>query len=203
MNILQNSFQTSKYLVLDTETTGLNTSECGLIQVGAIALDEKLNVIESYIQDINPGSDIQVSDEALKVNGFTLERIQKGVSYTEFCQSFLEFLNQHFGQNKAILVGQFLPFDYSFLWKVFNQNNLNLELAQYIGNDFIDTKSLVNTMNLQAELKNESKPFPITSLSKTGGLKDILGIDSNEFKAHDALGDCLATREVLVRLLKM
>ena len=193
----------TKYLVIDTETTGLNTDRCGLIQVGAIVLDCQLNQLESYTQDINPGSNIEISAEALEINGFTMSRIQKGINYDDFCKEFLEFLHKHFAEDKAILVGQFLPFDYSFLWKVFSQVGLNLELARYIGNDFIDTKSIVNTMNLQAELKKTPKPFPITSLSKIGGLKDTLNINQNEFTAHDALGDCLATREVLVRLLKL
>lgn len=196
-------FKNTKYLVIDTETTGLNTSKCGLIQVGAIVLDNQLKPVESFIQDVNPGVDIEVDPEALEVNGFSLDRIQKGITYEIFCKDFLTFLHKYFGYNKAILVGQFLPFDYSFLWKVFDQCNLNSELVRYIGNDFIDTKSIVNTMNLQAQLKGIPKPFPITSLSKVGGLKDTLGINQDDFTAHDALGDCLATREVLIRLLKL
>jgi DNA polymerase III epsilon subunit-like protein len=76
-----------------------------------------------------------------------------------------------------------------------------MELCDLLGNDIIDTKCIVNTLNLMAHLKGESLPFPITSLSKPGGLKDILGIDESMFVAHDALGDCEATLEVLKRLV--
>jgi len=50
---------------------------------------------------------------------------------------------------------------------------------------------------LLAESKGLEIPFKLTSLSKLGGLKDKLGIDQNKFQAHDAMGDVLATLEVL------
>jgi DNA polymerase III epsilon subunit-like protein len=195
--------QTAKYLILDTETTGLNPFKCGLIQVGAIVLDAQLNKLESFVVDVQPTLKVEISYEALQINGFTVDRIQKGISYQDFSLDFLSLLQKHFYSNKAILVGQFLPFDYSFLWQVYSQTNLTEELSKYIGNDFIDTKALVNTMNLKASMKNEQIPFPITSLSKKGGLKDKLKLNSDDFVSHDALGDCLATREVLIKLLQL
>ena len=58
---------------------------------------------------------------------------------------------------------------------------------------------MVMTANVKAELKGEEIPFPVTSLSKKGGLKDKFGLQ--EYQAHDALGDVLATRDVLIKLL--
>ena len=77
---------------------------------------------------------------------------------------------------------------------------LVLGFLKRLGNNFIDTKSLTNYFNLKAIISNQPVPFPVTSLSKEGGLADTLGIGG--FEAHTALGDCQATLEVLKAYLK-
>jgi DNA polymerase III epsilon subunit-like protein len=67
--------------------------------------------------------------------------------------------------------------------------------------NFLDTKSLANIINIVSENQTDKIPFEITSLSKEGGLKDVLNV-GKETIAHDALGDCLATLEVLKKLLQ-
>lgn len=192
----------AKYLVIDTETTGLQVHTNGLIQLAALALDESLEIVAQFTQVVCPPQGFVVDTEALEINGFTLERIQAGCSYKDVVEKFSAFLSKHF-KEMPVAIGQFYPFDYSFLNSLFFQTapgvNFNKEL---FGNDFIDTKALANSLNLKAVLGRKNPPFPITSLSKTGGLKDVLGIEPNKFQAHDALGDCLATREVLIQLLQ-
>jgi len=191
----------AKYLVVDTETTGLQVHENGLIQLAALALDENLEIMAQFIQDVCPPDGIVINQESLDITGFTIERIKSGCSYREVVEKFMIFVNKHF-KEMPIAVGQFYPFDYSFLNSIFFQTRPEVGFnKELFGNDFIDTKSLANTLNLKASLSRKNLPFPITSLSKTGGLKDSLGIDQNTFQAHDALGDCLATREVLIQLL--
>ena len=189
-----------KYIIIDTEATGLFFAKNGLIQVGSMILDKNLNIIDQYCQDIQPPQNKEINQEALDVNGFDLERIKKGISYQDFGNQFLEFMKKYFGDYKPIVVAQFWSFDYAFLNQVFYEVGLEEELSQLLGNDFVDTKSLVNFANLQADINNQPLPFPITSLSKRGGLKDILGLNSDNYQSHDALGDCLATRDVLLKL---
>lgn len=195
----------AKYLIIDTETTGLFFGKNGLIQVAAVVLDSELNEMDRYCQDVCPPDGFDISDEAMELTGFTLQRIQNGMLYEDFCISFLRFLDKHFNNisndKKPIAVAQFYCFDWAFLNQVFTQCNLHQELNSRLGNDFIDTKALVNTLNLKAELGSLEVPFPITSLSKPGGLKDKLNIAQDTFTAHDALGDCLATKAVLQKLL--
>jgi DNA polymerase III epsilon subunit-like protein len=193
--------QTAKYLLIDTETTGLLLTQNGLIQAAGLILDDELNEIHRFCIDICPDKPFEINDFSLQMTGFTVERINSGISYQEFCDFFLHLVKEYFPLNKPTLVAQFLPFDYGFLHNVFGKRNMELELCDVLGNDIIDTKCIVNTMNLMSHLKSEPVPFPITSLSKSGGLKDILGIDESKFVAHDALGDCEATLEVLRRLV--
>ena len=196
-----NSIQTAKYLLIDTETSGLLLTQNGLIQAAGLILDDELNEIHRFCIDICPDKPFEINDFSLEMTGFTLERIHSGISYQEFCDYFLGLVKEYFPLIKPILIAQFLPFDYGFLHNVFGKRNMELELCEVLGNDFIDTKCIVNAFNLRAKLSNQKLPYPITSLSKLGGLKDILGIKESQFVAHDALGDCEATLEVLKRLI--
>lgn len=196
-----NFTQTAKYLLIDTETTGLLFTQNGLIQAAGLILDNNLNEIHRFCIDICPDKPYEINDESMKITGFTVERINAGISYQEFCDYFLDMIKEYFYQSKPTLIAQFLPFDYGFLHNVFGKRNMESQLCEVLGNDFLDTKCIVNALNLRAKFRGQELPFPITSLSKPGGLKDKLQIDQSKFKAHDALGDCEATLEVLKKLL--
>lgn len=190
----------SKYIVIDTETTGLSPSKHGLIQLAAIVLDKNLEIVDEFVRDVCPPDGFEMDDEATKIHGFSMDRIKSGISYKDVCIQFIDFIQANF-KEKPVVVGQFYPFDYAFLEHVFSLTGywyiMNRDL---LDNKFIDTKSLALSLNLKAEIAGKEIPFKTTSLSKLGGLKDKLGI-TGDYKAHDALGDVLATREVLIKLL--
>jgi DNA polymerase III epsilon subunit-like protein len=189
------------YLIIDTETTGLHPAKHGLIELAAAALDEKLAVIETFQADVCPPENCEIDPEALQVNGFTRERIRQGLSYPKVCERFKEFIDRNFSA-EPVAVGQFYPFDYAFLDHVFSASGYGDGFSAVVkGNDFIDTKALANSMNLRAQLRGQARPFASTSLSRPGGLKDRFGITGHQ--AHAALGDVLATREVLIKLLEL
>ena len=189
------------YLIIDTETTGLHPAKHGLIELAAAALDQKLDVIETFQADVCPPAGCEIDPEAMQVNGFTRERINRGISYAVVCERFREFIMKHFSA-EPVVIGQFYPFDYAFLDQVFSASGYGDGFAAVVkGNDFIDTKALANSLNLRALLKGQPKPFASTSLSRPGGLKDRFGAMGHQ--AHTALGDVLATREVLIKLLEI
>ena len=184
------------YLVLDTETTGLNPLKNNLLQIAALATDSKLNVLATFNQDICPPIGTEFCPISSKIHNFSKERINGGRDYQEVCDDFVTFIKTNFA-TKPVIIGQFYPFDYAFL-------NIALSKCDFfkdnlLGNNFIDTKALVNFANLKANLKNEKIPFENTSLSAVGGLKDFFEL--KDFESHDALGDCLATLELLKKLI--
>jgi DNA polymerase III epsilon subunit-like protein len=198
---LQMAGKNGCYLIIDTETTGLHPARHGLVELAAAALDEKLAVLETFQADVCPPEDCEIDPEALQVNGFTRQRISQGISYRAVCEQFRDFIKSNFSA-EPVVIGQFYPFDYAFLDRVFSASGHGDGFAALIkGNDFIDTKALANSMNLRAVLRGQPRPFASTSLSRPGGLKDRLGISGH--LAHSALGDVLATREVLIKLLEM
>ena len=195
------SEKTGCYLIVDTETTGLHPARHGLIELAAAALDSQLVLLDTFQTDVCPPEGVEFDPEALKINGFTMERIKAGFSYQLACEQFLSFMSKNFSA-EPIVIGQFYPFDYAFLEQMFSTSGYHDGLAAaFKGNDIIDTKALANSLNARAILKGKPAPFPVTSLSKPGGLKELFGITA--YQAHSALGDVLATREVLIKLLEM
>lgn len=193
--------QKAKYLILDTEATGLIPGKHGLIQLACVSTDDRLQVIHSLCTDIRPPAEVVINPEALEINGFTEERIAQGISYQETAQLFLGFLNQEFPEEEPVVVAQFYPFDFAALLELCKQTGeVGEKIHQKLGNNLIDTKALTNVLNLKHVFLNKPIPFPVASLSKPGGVKDVLGIAG--YQAHDAMGDVMATREILLKLLE-
>ncbi len=189
------------YLIIDTETTGLHPARHGLVELAAAALNDQLAVLDTFHCDVCPPEGVEYDAESLQINGFTMERIRAGISYTMACEQFAHFISSNFSV-EPIVVGQFYPFDYAFLEQVFSSSGYRDGLAAAIkGNNFIDTKALAQSINARALLRGQQVPFPVTSLSKPGGLKEVFGITG--YQSHSALGDVLATREVLKKLLEL
>jgi DNA polymerase III epsilon subunit-like protein len=200
----------AKYIVIDTETSGLRSFENGLIQLASIALDSQLEIVDTFDKIVNPPTEAIISDEALAISGITQEKIKNGISYREVCEKYTEFIQINFLE-KPVIIAQFFPFDYGFLDRVFSiafdQSKIQLDITQFpfqdlLSRNFIDTKSLASAINLKQEVEGKSPIFQSTSLSSPGGLADTLGIPADSFTAHDALGDCQATHKALIKLLR-
>jgi DNA polymerase III epsilon subunit-like protein len=197
----------AKYLVLDCEFTGLHAYKHGLTQLAALVVDQDLQIVSEFNEYVLPPSDVQIEPEAMQISGITLDFLVKsGLSYDLMCKKFIDFIDTNFTQ-KPILVGQFLPADYSFLDKVFTEYLGEKSEVQFfediVSRNFIDTKSLANILNLKAERVGKQKVFESTSLSKPGGLKDSVGISLDKYLAHNALEDCKGNLELLTKMLDL
>ena len=181
--------------------TGLDPFKHGVIEVGMIVMDEKFEIIGEFFMDLCPPHSVTIDPEALEYNGFSLDRIALWKSYEEFCIFFETFYGTYFDDsNKPIIVGQYVTADICFLSSIFFHARKSY-LAQKLWNDIIDTKSIANVRNAVARYHGKDIPHKSTSLSKPGGLAEYLNI--SDYSAHTARGDVLATREVLIKLLKL
>ena len=188
------------YLIIDLEMTGLNPFAHGVVEVGAIVMNDTFEDVWEFFMDLCPPDNIIIDPKALEYNGFTLDRIAIGKSYEEFCEYFEGFLDTYFPEGRRpIMVGQFITADIAFLGSVFS-NARKPHLYEKLGNDIIDTKSIANQANSIARYNKIPLPFKSTSLSKPGGICDTLHI--TDYKAHTARGDIMATKEALMKFLK-
>lgn len=191
--------KTGTYLAIDTEFTGHHPHLHGLVECGYLILDSELQELYRFSSFVCPPEGYQVSEEARNFMDFDFKQIQNGLTYTQLADQIITDVNTWCCQ-KPILIGHFLAMDFSYLNNIFSHAGKDQELWNTcLGHSTIDTKSLANVINLQAELNGQAKPFPITSLSKPGGLTERLGI--TDYESHTALGDARATVGVLEKLL--
>ena len=191
---------TPTYIIIDTETSGLWPGHNGLIEFAAAIVGQDLQIMDTISIDIKPPETTEIDPVSLKINKFTPARIAAGTPYDEAASAILTFINNYFTHTSPIFVGQFYPFDYAFIVQLFVETGRTKELSEFMSNRFIDTKSAAMLANIRAEHQGSPKPFPSTSLSSPGGLKDKFSVKS--YEAHTALGDVLATHEVLVGLIQ-
>ncbi len=59
-------------IVVDVETTGLNPERNSIVSIGAVEFERPSN---QFYQECRPWVGADISEEALKVNGFTLEQL--------------------------------------------------------------------------------------------------------------------------------
>lgn len=162
----------NKYIVLDTETTGLNAAEDELLQVSII--DEEGNVLfDSYIR---PTQHTEWA-EAEHINHITPEMVADAPIIAEVMLEITDILKRY-----DKIVGYNVRFDADFL-----KNN---------GAEFADNTNFVDSMKIfSLYFSADNKRCKLTEAA------DYFCYDWSEHKeAHNSLGDCFATLYVYKKL---
>ena len=100
-----------RYLIVDTETAGLNPQTDALISVGAILLDKNLQTITTFYTLLKNDYNKNISEKALEVNGLTEEMFEDALSIKEFQQIW----NYYLLPKANILIGHNISFDIKFM----------------------------------------------------------------------------------------
>jgi len=180
-----------KYFFLDTETTGLNYKEHGIIQIGGIVeIDGKVEVeIDLKCQ---PFSFQKISKESLDINKVTVKDIQKFMppekAFRELISILDSFVNRYEKDDKFFLVGYNAFFDNCFLHEFF-ENNHEQYFSSYFWWPPIDVAVLFQ--EVMKEYRHKFQNFKLENIAA------ILNIDVT---IHDALSDAKACRELYKRL---
>lgn len=97
-----------EYVVVDTETTGLNVKRDEIVQIAAVRIvDGKLLVGDSFERLVNPGRPIP--KESIRFHGITDDMVAHAPGIEEMLAEFLDYAGD------AILVGHNIAFDLSFM----------------------------------------------------------------------------------------
>jgi len=164
-------------VILDTETTGLSTTEKHrIVEIGCVELNNQIptnNIFHTYINPQRP-----VSEEAYKVHGYSEKFLSDKKTFSEIAEDFLNFI-----KNKKIIIHN-APFDLSFL-----DYELNL-----INKKKIDKKNVIDTLEI-ARSKYPGSQNSLDALCKR------FNVDNSRREKHNALIDCHLLKEVYVNLL--
>ena len=108
-----------KYIILDTETTGLEVLQGHrIIEIGAVLMNDRKKSEEHFHTYLNPSR--LIDEEASKVHGIMNEDLIDKPSFDEIAEEFLEFVDG------SILVIHNAAFDIGFL-----NNELKLASSKY------------------------------------------------------------------------
>tara|TARA_B100000029_G_scaffold363016_1_gene356063 strand:- start:4620 stop:5291 length:672 start_codon:yes stop_codon:yes gene_type:complete len=164
-------------VILDTETTGLSTTEKHrIVEIGCVELNNQIptnNIFHTYINPQRP-----VSEEAYKVHGYSEKFLSDKKIFSEIAENFLNFI-----KNKKIIIHN-ATFDLSFL---------DYELS-LINKKKLDRKNVVDTLEI-ARSKYPGSQNSLDALCKR------FNVDNSRREKHNALIDCHLLKEVYVNLL--
>ena len=160
------------YVVLDVETTGLNTHTDEIIEIGAVRIENGVEVAE-FSELIDPGR--SVPERVAEITGITSSMLRGKPKLMDVMPAFAEFCRG------AVLVAHNAAFDIAFFRRAFRAAGLPFE------HPVLDTLALVR--NQYPNFKNH----------KLGNVCKQLGISLAN--AHRAVHDARATSLVLLKTL--
>jgi len=164
-------------VVLDTETTGLSVAKGHrIVEIGCIELKNQIPTSNTFHCYLNPQR--KVSEDALKVHGYTDEFLSNKKKFKDVVDDFLNFI-----KNKKLVIHN-AEFDISHL-----NNELKL-----IGRTTIKKENVIDTLDIARE------KFPGSQISLDALCKRFR-IDNSRRKFHTALIDCELLSKVYINLI--
>lgn len=182
---------TRPIVVIDTETTGPNPFIHDLISLALVPLDRGMQALE-----VN----VRVSDSArwTRFSKENFERFKKRWSETAMepdaaARAVQAYINSISENGSIILAGHNIGFDRAFLQKLAFIGGL--EEFEGISHRNLDTHSMI----LDRVLSGSAPEAAVTS----SGAFNFYKINLEKSVRHTALGDALATRELIEKLLNI
>ena len=164
-------------IVFDTETTGLDSREERIIEIGGVELVNRFPTGRVFHHYINPqGREIHVDAQA--VHGISAADLAGKPAFPDIAEEFLAFVDG------AKLIAHNAGFDMAFV---------NAELGR-IGRTAIDPGRVVDTLAL-ARRKHPMGPNSLDALCRR------YGIDNSHRTRHGALLDSELLAEVYIELI--
>ena len=163
-------------VILDTETTGLDIKDGHrIVEIGCLELDNFVLTSKKFHCYLNP--ERKVSEQALKVHGYTDTFLSSQKKFAEIADEFLKFI-----KDKKLVIHN----------ASFDLSHLNNELA-ILGKNKINTDNVVDTLELARKI------FP-GSQNSLDALCKRYKIDNSRRVKHTALIDCELLSKVYINL---
>jgi len=174
--------KTGYFVCVDTETTGLNTTDSEIIELAAVRYKE-WQPVEVFETLIKPSGSIP--EEASKVNNITDDMVADKPEFRQIVDSFAEFVGN------SPLVGHNLLFDLKFLYA--QGYDCLAEKRKYFDTLDIAKKTLKKQKNPWSEAAYDVVNYKLTTLCDFYDIRP-------ESEGHRAAEDAMATAELFKRL---
>ncbi|MFC6488257.1 DNA polymerase III subunit epsilon [Nitratireductor sp. GCM10026969] len=163
-------------IIFDTETTGLDSREDRVIELGCVELDNRFPTGRTLHLFINPEGR-SVHPDAHAVHGISDADLADKPTFAEILEDFLAFIED------AKLVAHNANFDIGFINAEFDR----------LGQPFVDPARVVDTLAI-ARRKHPMGPNSLDALCRR------YGIDNSRRTKHGALLDAELLAEVYIEL---
>ncbi len=168
-----------KYIVLDTETTGLEVKQGHrVIEIGAVLVNDRKKSDEHFHTYLNPSR--LIDEEASKVHGITNSDLEDKPAFDQIAEEFINFIEG------STLVIHNAPFDIGFL-------NNELKLASTSYPDIKDICEVEDSLLIA----RDKFPGQRNSLDALATRFDVAGYDRT---FHGALLDANILADVYMQL---
>ena len=173
----------ARFVVLDSETTGLNPRKDRLITIGAVAVVANQILLDDVFDAL---LQVEYNSAAVTVHGVTRQESLGGMTEPEALERFLEYLKD------GVIVGHHIGHDVA---------TLNAGYERHWG--FSLTNRSLDTMELTLHLERDGAFQGSGSISdfSLDGLCNLFGVIPHD--RHTAAGDAFMTAQVFLRLLRL
>lgn len=183
-----------KLMFLDSETTGLDTDKCGVIQISGI-IDMDGETLDEFDYRIKPFAGDILQPKAMEMHGLTKETLLERQAPEEAFHALMGILSKHVDrynkEDKLYLVGQNVSFDYDVMNRFFKKNGNDYFYA-YVRYHKIDVVAITAMMSIAGVIDN----LPNMKLETVAKRLKI------EAKFHDSMDDIRATRKIFYQYLE-
>jgi DNA polymerase III subunit epsilon len=172
-----------RFVVLDSETTGLNPRVDRLVTIGAIAVQNGEIVLDDAF-----GALIRVDENtsSVTVHGVTRDESRAGVDEAEALEGFLDYLGD------GVIVGHHIDHDIGTFDAAYER-----QWGFRMANRSLDTMDL--TLHLEKDGAFAGRPA-IRSFT-LDALCDMFGVIPHD--RHTATGDAFITAQIFLRLVRL
>jgi len=186
------------YVVLDTETGGLNPKIHSLLEISAFIwrpFKEIKPLFDTYVKE----GEIRTMPKALEINQIDLSEVQeKGLSPRETVILIKKALNKELGQARkpVKIIAHNSSFDYGFLERLYKLAGLSIHDDFY--SRTIDSSSILEFMLLTGQVKGHRASADVLFEAA-----DIKLDDSQRHRAHyDAFATAIALETLINKFKK-
>ena len=187
-----------KYVFYDLETTGKNKDWSQIIQFGAVCVDEQFNELDRFETRCRLKTGLVPEPEALIVNNTSIKNLENtNLSHYDLTKDIKRKIENW---SPAIFFGyNSINFDEEIIRKTFFKTLFNAYVTQLEGNKRGDI------LNVIRSFYNYDNTYLKTIINSKGNssfkLEDLAKENQINHKAHDAMGDVLATID-LAKIVK-
>ena len=172
-----------RFVVLDTETTGLDPRRDKLITIGAVAVRAGEILLEDSFEVM---IQMAYNNSSVTVHGITRDEAAAGMEEREAIQQFLEYLGE------GVIVGHHIGHDIEALNCAYERH-----FGFHLANRSLDTMDLTLHLNDDGGFAGR----PMAEGFSLDGLCAMFGIEPHD--RHTAGGDAFLTALVFQRLLRV